>query len=105
MEKTMPSQVAENRLIEHEKEQQVFLEQLYEARAPKPAGVPPQPGKPTQRQLEQIEAEQEAGRRRTRFFEEQAAGRPQPPPDPSEGTMVPVFRPRNYVHETKAKGK
>jgi hypothetical protein len=99
------SQVAENRMIEHNREQQEFLEKLYEARAPKAEKPTPQPGKPTPRQLQQIEAEQEAGRRRTKFFEEQAAVRAPLPPDPSEGTMVPVFRPRNYVHETKMKGK
>jgi hypothetical protein len=96
------------RAKERKKEIEKFRDDL-EARVRQPPQEPKPPPEPvplTERQSEQLKAEQEAGRKRTEYFEEQAANRPPPPPpDPSEGTMTPVFRPKNYTHETKKGGK
>jgi hypothetical protein len=66
--------------------------------------LPKPPPAPTARQLAQIEAEKEAGRRASERHAAQAAHRPAPVPDPSENTVA-VFRPSDYVHENKVGGK
>jgi hypothetical protein len=94
---------------EHQERLRRFVEELEEKRG-RPRQEPPPAPAPmprTPRQEEQLRLEQEAGRKRTEYYEEQMRNRPSPPPPDvtRDGTMVPVFRPRNYVHETKKYGK
>ncbi len=55
----------------------------------------------TERQRSRIEAEMAAGRRVQERHAAQAAARPVPPRDPSEGTSTPVHRPGNLVPDPK----
>lgn len=51
----------------------------------------------TERQMSQLEAELEAGRRAQQKAEAQQAARPVPPRDPNEGFTNPVHRPNDMV--------
>lgn len=69
---------------------------------PPPAEPAPPPAM-TERQKSQIELEMEAGRRAVARHAAQAAHRPQPKPDPTEGKTTPVFRPEDYVPNLNSK--
>ena len=76
---------------------ETLLQKLREHRAKveaKPVYVPPPR---TARQQEALEAELEAGRRAQAKHQEQWDSRPQPKPDPREGSSAPVFRPGSLV--------
>lgn len=64
----------------------------------KPAYVPPPR---TERQLSQLELEQEAGRRAQAKQQAQWDNRPVPPRDTREGSSQPVHRPNNIVPDPK----
>jgi len=72
--------------------------QLLAMRDPPVVEVKPPPA-PTPRQRKQTEIEQAAGRKRVAHFEKLDANRPQRAPSPKDGSMTPVMRSAEYVHE------
>lgn len=90
------------REAQRENEKRDFFAKLQAARAPKPQPeyVPP-PLAP--RLAEQIKAELAAGAAAVARHEENRARRPQPAPNPEpwEGKVEAVFRPRDYVPDQK----
>lgn len=66
----------------------------HQMRSKPPEYIPPPR---TERQMSQLEAELEAGRRTQQRAAAQAAARPVPPKDVSEGFTTPVYRPGDVV--------
>lgn len=77
-----------------------FEKAVLDARKP-PEPPPYNPPKPTATQQAQIDAEMEAGRKRSEFYAEQERLRPKPEKDPAEGVMQPVPRNGEYQHESR----
>lgn len=87
-------------IVESEDERKVreFMEQVVAARSAREKAEQPVPPPPlTERQRNQIEEEQAAGRRAIERNIEARRLQAVPARDPGEGTSKPVFRPADYV--------